>query len=832
MRALSRSDQRLSLTEIGLFSGVLAIVLLIVWAGAIRIINSDERHASDAARATVQRETDQLALEWEARLAQIKAIHILAREVTRMSFSHNPDLADRMEDLRGSLRLSGPDFTLVSGIDPDGNLLWTTGTAPSRPVSVQDRAYFRELASGGRDAVVGRPNFGRVSGSWTLPFTEAARTRDGALEFATVLAVRADVIKTMTRYFDVNQATAIMLLRRDGVVLAREPPLRIGEDLKVGAQIRNAAEAHGLTVGRHTSGIDGVPRFYAMRAIPGSDLLVSVAITEDAAMAGAHEAETATLWWASALSLVSIALMLSIALSIAYHRRSKARHAALQKALDNEALLTQFAAKANDVIALVDANLNYIYLNAAYQNITSLPTKSLIGTRIGQSLAEEDRHILESEFAKIVHDGNTRRFTLRVQSPTAGMRWMESEIVRLNQPGTGLARGPNYLVISRDVTDRLTAGAALIETQEHVKTLLRIGDGFLAHAEVDLAGRKLRLNVSPLTPDRELAEAALARAATGNGKGLVYLDDEALVRDGFMRCREDGEATVELRYNAIDGTVRWRRAQLVLMARHAESSEVVIYASDITRERESRQRMQLVERLATLGEVTTHLAHELNQPVASIMLATENGIARLERNPADTADAVARLGRIQTMAERMGQIIDHIRSFGRTDISARQPFELGTLLMEIQILAASRLMAAGTTLSFGNTSTLPLLTVPRIPLEQVLLNLVANACDAYDANPAVPPGQREIVINVNHIDNVLQLSVTDRAGGIPTELIDKVFDSFFTTKSAHKGTGVGLSISRTLMNEMGGGLQVHNANGGAVFILNIPLAAQPALVSG
>ena len=71
--------------------------------------------------------------------------------------------------------------------------------------------------------------------------------------------------------------------------------------------------------------------------------------------------------------------------------------------------------------------------------------------------------------------------------------------------------------------------------------------------------------------------------------------------------------------------------------------------------------MELAERLATLGEVTTHLAHELNQPVASILMSAENGLRKLERDPANTADAVTRLERIRTMAVRLGEIIANVR---------------------------------------------------------------------------------------------------------------------------------------------------------------------------
>ena len=230
--------------------------------------------------------------------------------------------------------------------------------------------------------------------------------------------------------------------------------------------------------------------------------------------------------------------------------------------------------------------------------------------------------------------------------------------------------------------------------------------------------------------------------------------------------------------------------------------------------------MELVERLATLGEITTHLAHELAQPVATILMICENGLRRLARDPSNLTDATNRLERIKLVAVRLGEIIHNVRRFGRSDAETRQQFELAELLQEVEILASSRLASVGARLDVQASPELPALNVPRLGLAQVLVNLVANACDAYEANPVARP---VISVSASLKDHTMQVSVADAAGGIPAELLDRVFDNFFTTKAPGKGTGVGLSISRTLMREMGGDLQVENARDGAVFTLTIPL---------
>ncbi len=832
MLASQTKSARLNKSEYAVLAVVLGVVLAAIWGIAISDIQRVNRQAYQAGLATVERDSTHLSLEWEAKLAYIDALHAQAREITRLALDGNQSVGERIDELRANLRLAGEDFDLASGFDPSGKLIWTTKEQFAPNISIADRSHFQQITAKGKDRVVGGPVLSRVGGSWIIPFQEANRGTDGTLKFVTTVAVRADLIKTMSRYFDPTPSIILTLLRNDSEILAREPLIGIGSKSELRQRLINSALKTGVSSGREVSSFGGVPHIYAYRSIPGSELLVHVAVDENEVLATAHERATATIWWSIILSALSAILLVSWALAFQYRRVSRTRQAQLQRALDNEALLTRFAANATDMIALFDQEFRYIYVNDAFERTLGINASRLLGRRAGESANQGHKERLEVELAALVKEKKARRFVSNLQNAKGDWLWLDSEFVALDVENSDGPGAPWYMATTRDVTQEMAANVELLRMQEHVTTLLKMGSGILGTTTVDMAGKRLRVTVSPLSPNYELVRAAIASGDEVSLKGKVLEKDLPRLLAAYQRCIAEGSAVVEVSAIAEDGNLHQRRAQLVLAERRDETCEIVVYATDITEEYLNRQRMELIERLATLGEVTTHLAHELNQPVASIMLICENGITRLERDPTSPADAADRLGRIRLASVRLGEIINNVRRFGRADAGPRQKFELAQLMLEIEILTASRLASAHCRLVFVASHELPALNVPRLALAQVLTNLVSNACDAYELHTAVPPDQRVISVSATPIDQMLLLCVSDEAGGIPSDQIDRIFDKFFTTKPPEMGTGVGLSISRDLIRAMGGDIQVQNAHGGALFTVTIPLESRPVAQEG
>jgi C4-dicarboxylate-specific signal transduction histidine kinase len=314
------------------------------------------------------------------------------------------------------------------------------------------------------------------------------------------------------------------------------------------------------------------------------------------------------------------------------------------------------------------------------------------------------------------------------------------------------------------------------------------------------------------------------------------------------RCRETGEAVVEYRFTNAGGEQRWLRDQMMLGNPEDTGCEIVVYVTDITEEYLGRLRLQQSERLATLGLLTTNIAHEMNQPLAAIRMAAENGLRILQRDMAqrgfDETEAGAGLGstadgfmversvqgklqRIISQTHRISDVISHVRAFGRSDGSQPEDVEIGDIVDEALMLAEARIVETGVVPRVNLQPGLPILHTVRVPLEQVVMNIIINACDAYDGrgNGDEASAHRPLLITSRAEGDTILLSIADRAGGIPPQLLSRIFDPFFTTKPVGLGTGVGLFVSMISINELGGTLTAHNETGGAVFEIRLPLIA-------
>ena len=256
---------------------------------------------------------------------------------------------------------------------------------------------------------------------------------------------------------------------------------------------------------------------------------------------------------------------------------------------------------------------------------------------------------------------------------------------------------------------------------------------------------------------------------------------------------------------------------------------------------ESNSLLRQVERLATLGEVAAGIAHEMNQPLAAIAMAAENGLRLL--NQAGRVEA--KLTRIVEHAHRLSQITDAVCLFGRTDGHAAWEASVQQVLMNVRVLVKPRLLAAGAALNVEAPDDLPLIKGSPVALEQALMNLVANSCDAYGSAAGAGEGDATrgdaakgdaaraapvVRIVVRADADQVRITVADRAGGIPADLMDRIFNPFFTTKPPGKGTGLGLSVTYARITEMGGRITVRNRDGGAVFEILMPAIPDKARV--
>ena len=237
---------------------------------------------------------------------------------------------------------------------------------------------------------------------------------------------------------------------------------------------------------------------------------------------------------------------------------------------------------------------------------------------------------------------------------------------------------------------------------------------------------------------------------------------------------------------------------------------------------QSRQRMAelaRVMRFSTAGELTASIAHEINQPLGSILTNAETADAILQSSTPDIAELKDIVKDILRDDRRASEVIRRMRS-----LLKKAPFELKSLdLNEVARETVEFLATLPRNVELVSVITpdaLPILG-DRIQLQQVVLNLVVNGIDAMRGTPSE---NRIISIRTSRVENFAELSVSDRGHGIPEDKLKKVFEPFFTSKA--EGMGMGLSIARTIVEAHNGRIWAENQiGGGAVFRVSLPLAS-------
>jgi len=242
------------------------------------------------------------------------------------------------------------------------------------------------------------------------------------------------------------------------------------------------------------------------------------------------------------------------------------------------------------------------------------------------------------------------------------------------------------------------------------------------------------------------------------------------------------------------------------------------------REQELRDKQeQLVQagKLATLGELTTGVAHELNNPLNNTGLFVGNAMDLIELGAPDKGQIVRELRHAMQQVGKATEIISHLRTFGRAAPFSREPISLRQVIERALSLMREQLRLREIEVALHLGPEEPVVVGNPIQLEQVFINLLTNARDAVADSP-----RKAIRISDSVGAEGVEVALTDTGPGIPPGLERRIFDPFFTTKEVGKGTGLGLSITYGIVKEHGGTISVTSRPGeGATFLLQLPLVS-------
>ena len=248
-------------------------------------------------------------------------------------------------------------------------------------------------------------------------------------------------------------------------------------------------------------------------------------------------------------------------------------------------------------------------------------------------------------------------------------------------------------------------------------------------------------------------------------------------------------------------------------------THLMYMATDMTNRNALQAQLIQTSKLATLGEMATGMAHELNQPLNVISMSTANILRKSKKSPIEADYLNEKLHRIASQVERAASIIDHMRVFGRKSDKTPDIIDLRRVVSSSIDLIGEQLKTANVTLSSASPDSPVLVKGFQVQLEQVLLNLLSNTRDVIRATGL----SGHVDIHLSQHDNLATLTIQDNGGGIPAEAIDRIFEPFFTTKGVGEGTGLGLSISYGIIKDMQGDITVANVDDGACFTIQLPL---------
>src|ERR1700735_1152029 len=290
---------------------------------------------------------------------------------------------------------------------------------------------------------------------------------------------------------------------------------------------------------------------------------------------------------------------------------------------------------------------------------------------------------------------------------------------------------------------------------------------------------------------------------------------------------EKADYDLEFRILLTNGMVKWiRTVGHPVLSNTGDLEQFVGSSTDITalksaeQEREKLRQLEAdlahIDRVSTLGEMAASLAHEIKQPISAAITSANSCVEWLAHEPPNLDRARAAAARIDKYGNRAAEIIDRIRSLYKKSPPQRELVDVNAIIEEMLTLLKGEATRASIAMCTDLSADLPKIMVDRVQLQQVFMNLMLNGIEAMKDSGG------ELTVKSELQDGQLQFSVSDTGVGLPTEKMDQIFSAFFTTKA--QGSGMGLAISRSIVESHGGQLWATANNGlGATFHFTLPV---------
>ncbi len=259
---------------------------------------------------------------------------------------------------------------------------------------------------------------------------------------------------------------------------------------------------------------------------------------------------------------------------------------------------------------------------------------------------------------------------------------------------------------------------------------------------------------------------------------------------------------------------------------HSDMEYLLVSTIDITERLEAEQLLIHAGKMATLGEMATGVAHELNQPLTVIKSSSNFLVNKVNSGECVSTEILATLAKeMDSYVDRATKIINHMREFGRREDAVMESVDVNLAVNRAFTMLNKQFSSRGIQINWELDESVTPVFASYDQLEQVFINLLVNARDVLEEKTdGWDSGTPEITVKTFEEDGEVGIQIGDNGGGIPETIIRKIFEPFYTTKKVGKGTGLGLSISYGLIQDFGGTIHAENSGGGALFTIKLPVA--------
>ncbi|WP_432218472.1 ATP-binding protein [Pseudomonas kribbensis] len=465
----------------------------------------------------------------------------------------------------------------------------------------------------------------------------------------------------------------------------------------------------------------------------------------------------------------------------------------------------------------VEGALLPAFFSASLQPLLGWSLEDCDAGTLVERIHPDDRALYFERTRQLLREGSVRA-RYRLRDSRGDYHWLLDE-ARLLRNDLGLPVEAVGLWL--DVTEATLAAEQVRQSEERYRILVEDSPAMICRYRPDLI---LTFGNQPLAKYLECAPEELPGVDLGSWMSDVQRAD--FVERLALLTPESPVSTAEINLQ-LPGREHawWVWSDRGVFDEHGTLIEVQAVGRDNTEVRRSQQQLTQSAKMATLGEMATGLAHEINQPLNVMRMAIVNVQKRLSNGDVQIDYLTDKLNRIDAQVQRAAKVVDHMRVFGRRSEIEQQLFNPASAIEGTLSLLAEGMRGKGVDLRISETPFEVQVRGYVDQLEQVLINLMVNARDALLSKRESESGFKPwISIYAERDEEKVRLWVEDNGGGIDPRLLERIFEPFFTTKPVGVGTGLGLSVSYGIIENMGGHLSVRNSADGARFCIELPIA--------